>query len=105
MPWFFQPFHIPEAPADCSFGTEGGDTDTWRLREYAQSGLLVSYGARHADHCRRAATYVDGILKSAKAADLPVQLPTTFELVVNMKTARTFGNEVPPTLIARADEV
>ena len=75
------------------------------LREYAEAGFLISYGPSFADHCRRAATYVDQILKGAKPADLPVQLPTTLELVVNSKTAKTLGLTVPPLLLARADEV
>jgi putative tryptophan/tyrosine transport system substrate-binding protein len=72
---------------------------------WARDGGLLSYGTKMADEFHRAAPYVDRILRGAKPAELPVQLPTKFEMVVNAKTAKALGLDVPPTLLARADEV
>jgi len=78
---------------------------SFAFREYADAGGLVTYGVNFSNMLRRAADYIDRILKGANPGDLPIEQPTTFELVINMKTAKTLGLTIPPSLLLRADQI
>jgi putative ABC transport system substrate-binding protein len=75
------------------------------IREFVATGALMSYGTNFADLFRRAGEFVDKVLRGTKPADIPVEQPFKFDFAINLKTARALGLEVPPTLLARADEV
>jgi putative tryptophan/tyrosine transport system substrate-binding protein len=88
-----------------SFALKSRLPSMYQGREAVDAGGLMSYGADVADSYRRAATYVDKVLKGAKPADLPVEQPTKFELVINLKTAKQIGLTIPQSLLYRADKV
>jgi putative ABC transport system substrate-binding protein len=100
-----QPTFLPHTAAIVALAAKHRLPTSSSYRLTTQAGGLISYSADHAGYFRRAATFVDKILKGAKPADLPVEQPTKFELIINLKTAKALGIEVPPMLLARADEV
>jgi putative ABC transport system substrate-binding protein len=102
---FPSPMLFAEYPRIVSLASENRLPAIYAAREGAVLGGLMSYGANLPDLSRRTATYVDKILKGAKPADLPIQQPTKFEFVVNLKAAKSLGITVPPTVLAQADEV
>ena len=101
------PYMVLEIAEDdtCRIAAEAGISVVGEHSQFARAGALLSYGPDINDLFRRAAGYVDRILKGEKAAELPIQLPTKFELVVNLKTARALSVAIPPSILVRADEV
>jgi putative ABC transport system substrate-binding protein len=89
----------------CSLATRAKLPAVYYARYFVAAGGLISYGPDFADQFRRAARYVDRIIKGEKPGDLPVQAPTKYELVVNLKTAKELGLTIPPAVLARADAV
>jgi putative tryptophan/tyrosine transport system substrate-binding protein len=100
-----QPFFLTHRDRIVAFAAKHRVPAIYGFRAFADAGGLMSYGLNLPDLWRRAATYVDKILKGAKPGDLPVEQPTKFELVINLKTAKVLGLTIPPSLLARADEV
>ena len=99
------PVFVTNLKQIADFALQNKMASTFHLREFADDGGLVSYGVDRSDLFRRAATFVDKILKGAKPADLPIEQPTKFDLVINLKTAKALGLTVPSALLATADEV
>jgi len=99
------PLGFASRPRIASFAQRNRLPSMYPQREYVDAGGLISYGPSVSDLFRRAATYVDKILKGAKAGELPVQQPTKFELVINLKTAKALGLTIPPSVLQRADQV
>jgi ABC-type uncharacterized transport system substrate-binding protein len=100
-----QPNFLPQTPAIVALAATHRLAILSSYRDTTRAGGLISYSADHAAHFKRAATFVDKILKGARPAELPVEQPTKFELVINLKSAEALGLTIPPTLLARADEV
>jgi putative ABC transport system substrate-binding protein len=99
------PFNVANRDLIIALAARHGVPAIYFNRSFADSGGLIVYGSPFAEFFQQAAGYVDRILKGTKPSDLPVQAPTEYELVINLKTAKALGLEVPPTLLARADEV
>ena len=99
------PIFFPQRAQVAELGLKSGLPTVCGLSQYAHAGALMSYGANLDDMFRQAASYIDKILKGVKPADLPVEQPTKFELVINLKTARALGLTIPPPLLQRADQV
>src|SRR5262249_50298173 len=99
--WFFQG-HIPKI---VDLAAQSKLPAMYRDRLFAEGGGLISYGPDWADLFRRAPIYVDKILRGTKAGDLPIEQPTKYELVINMKTAKALGLTIPPSLLLRADQM
>jgi len=97
--------HVPHRRLIAEFAAKNNLPSMSNLKEYVEAGGLMSYGIDNQDVYRRIAGYVDKILKGAKPGDLPVEQPTKFELVINLKTAKALGLTIPPSLLARADQV
>ena len=100
-----EPVFVANLKRIADFAAKNRLPSIFHLREFADAGGLITYGPDRSDLFRRAAAYIDKTLKGAKPTDLPIQLPTKFELVINLKTAKALGLTVPPMLLARADEV
>jgi putative tryptophan/tyrosine transport system substrate-binding protein len=99
------PFTMAQRKRMVEFAAQRGLPAIYEIRQFVDAGGLISYGPSLPAMQRRVAGYLDKIFKGAKPSDLPVEQPTKFELVINLKTAKALGIEIPPTLIARADEV